>query len=74
MHMVATVPEMVSKRLEYSWRLFFFYNFYNRRWQRPRGLRYELSSLARTLGSWVRIPLKAQMSVYVYFVFVLFFV
>jgi hypothetical protein len=27
----------------------------------PRGLRHELSSLARTLGSWVRIPLKAWM-------------
>jgi hypothetical protein len=27
-----------------------------------RGLRHELSSLARTLGSWVRIPLKAWMS------------
>jgi hypothetical protein len=31
--------------------------------QWPRGLRYELSSLARTLGSWFRIPLKAWMSV-----------
>jgi hypothetical protein len=30
-----------------------------------------LSSLAWTLGSWVRIPLKAWMSVYVYSVFVL---
>jgi hypothetical protein len=27
---------------------------------RPRGLRHELSSLARTLGSWVRIPLKGM--------------
>jgi hypothetical protein len=25
----------------------------------PRGLRRELSSLARTLGSWIRFPLKA---------------
>jgi hypothetical protein len=40
--------------------------------QWPRGLRHELSSLARTLGSWVRIPLKAWMSMYVYSVFVLF--
>jgi hypothetical protein len=31
--------------------------------QWPRGLRHELSSLARKLGSWVRIPLKAWMSV-----------
>jgi hypothetical protein len=28
----------------------------------PRGLRQELSSLAKTLGSWVRIPFKAWMS------------
>jgi hypothetical protein len=34
-----------------------------RRSQWQRGLRHELSSLARTLGSWVRIPLKAWMSV-----------
>jgi hypothetical protein len=31
--------------------------------QWPRGLRHELSSLARKLGSWVRIPHKAWMSV-----------
>jgi hypothetical protein len=31
--------------------------------QWPRGLRHELSSLARTLRSWVRIPFKAWMSV-----------
>jgi hypothetical protein len=31
--------------------------------QWPRDLRHELSSLARTLGSWVRIPLKSWMSV-----------
>jgi hypothetical protein len=36
------------------------------RW--PRGLRYELSSLARTLGSWVRIPLEAWLSVFSAFV------
>jgi hypothetical protein len=29
----------------------------------PRGLRHELSLLARTLGSWVRIPLKTWMFV-----------
>jgi hypothetical protein len=34
-----------------------------RRLQWPRGLWHELSSLPRTLGSWVRIPLKAWMSV-----------
>jgi hypothetical protein len=27
---------------------------------RPRGVRHELSSLARTLRSWVRIPLKGM--------------
>jgi hypothetical protein len=31
--------------------------------QWPRGLRNKLSSLARTLGSWIRIPLKAWMFV-----------
>jgi hypothetical protein len=31
-----------------------------------RGLRHELSSLARRLGSWVRIPHKSWMSVFVY--------
>jgi hypothetical protein len=40
--------------------------------QWPRGLRHELSSLARKLGSWVRIPLKAWMPVCAYSVFVLF--
>jgi hypothetical protein len=39
--------------------------------QRPRGLRHELSSPAQTLGSWVRIPLEAWMSVCVYSAFVL---
>jgi hypothetical protein len=43
-----------------------------RRSQWPRGLRREPSSPARTLGSWVWIPLKAWMSVYVYSVSVLF--
>jgi hypothetical protein len=39
--------------------------------QWPLGLRHEPSSSALTLGSWVRIPLGAWMSVWVYFVFVL---
>jgi hypothetical protein len=38
--------------------------------QRPGGLRHGLSSLARTLGSWVRIPLKSWMSLCFYYVFV----
>jgi hypothetical protein len=37
-------------------------NNYGCRSEWPRGLRYELSSPVRTLGSWVRIPLKACMS------------
>jgi hypothetical protein len=40
--------------------------------QWPRGLRHELFSLVRTLGSWVRILLKAWMSVCVHYLFVLF--
>jgi hypothetical protein len=40
--------------------------------QWPRGIRHELSTLAQTLGSWVRMPFKASMSVCVYSVFVLF--
>jgi hypothetical protein len=35
---------------------------------RPRSLRHELSSLARTLGSWIRIPLKAWMSIFCAFI------
>jgi hypothetical protein len=34
--------------------------------QWPSGLRHELSSLPPTLASWIRIPLKAWMSVSVY--------
>jgi hypothetical protein len=45
-----------------------WYTFLTLFW--PRGLRHELSSLARTLGSWVRISLEAWMSVCVYSVFV----
>jgi hypothetical protein len=33
--------------------------------QWPRGLRHEISSLARTLGSWVRIPLETWMSAFI---------
>jgi hypothetical protein len=36
---------------------------YNYPSQWPRGLKHELSSLTRKLGSWVRIPLKTWMSV-----------
>jgi hypothetical protein len=35
----------------------------NSRSQWPRGLRHEPSSFSRTLGSWIRIPLKEWMSV-----------
>jgi hypothetical protein len=37
----------------------------------PRGLRHGISSLARAVGSWARIPLEAWMFVCVYSVFVL---
>jgi hypothetical protein len=40
--------------------------------QQSRGLRHELSSLAWMLGSWVRIPLKVWMSVWVHSLFMLF--
>jgi hypothetical protein len=33
--------------------------------QWPRSLRHEVYSLARTLGSWVRIPLEAWMPVFI---------
>jgi hypothetical protein len=36
----------------------------------PRGLKHERFSLARTLGSWVRIPLKAWTSACVYSIYV----
>jgi hypothetical protein len=36
--------------------------------QWPRGLKHELSSLALTLGSWVRIHIKAGMSAYCAFI------
>jgi hypothetical protein len=39
---------------------------FRRRPQWPRGLRHELSSTAQTLGSCVRIPLGACMSVCIY--------
>jgi hypothetical protein len=46
----------------YSWHIKRKQHFICRsRW--PRGLRHELSSLARTLRSWVLIPLKIWMSV-----------
>jgi hypothetical protein len=41
--------------------------------QWPRGLRHELSSPSRTLGSWVGIPPKAWVSMCVYSVFVLLY-
>jgi hypothetical protein len=40
---------------------FALFIYIQRRSYWPPGLRHELSSLARTLGSWVRTPLKAWM-------------
>jgi hypothetical protein len=45
------------------------YNLYQSQW--PLHLRYEMFSPARKLGSWVRIPLEAWMSVRVSAVFML---
>jgi hypothetical protein len=42
------------------------------RWQWPRGLTHEPSPSTWTLGSWVRNPLEAGMSVCVYSMFMLF--
>jgi hypothetical protein len=57
-----------------EWLIFMYLNcsFFNGWSQRPLGLRHELSSLPRTLGSWIRIPLKEWVSVCVYSVFVFF--
>jgi hypothetical protein len=54
------------------WTYIFHRYIFQRRSQWPRGLRHEPSTPARTLGSWVRIPLKAWMSVCFYSVFMLF--
>jgi hypothetical protein len=53
--------------------LYYLYssNIIRSRSQWPRGLRHEMSSPAQTPGSWVRIPLDAQMSVSVYSIFVM---
>jgi hypothetical protein len=63
---------------QYLWNIFFFYRFcrlciinernkYFSRSRWPCGLTNELSSLAQTLGSWVRISFKARLSVYAFF-------
>jgi hypothetical protein len=46
-----------------QWERFSDCSLFANRSQWQRGLRYELSSLARTLEPWVRIPLEAWMSV-----------
>jgi hypothetical protein len=56
----------------FSFGLFFDPEDESGRSQWPRSLRHELLSFAPTLGLWVRIPLKAWMSVCVYSVFVFF--
>jgi hypothetical protein len=61
----------LSDSIEYSYIILVMWE-QARRSEWPHVLRHELSSLARTLGSWVRIQLKAWMSVCVYSVFVLF--
>jgi hypothetical protein len=51
---------------------FYYCKYGLSRSQWPRCLRHEPSSPDRTLGSWVRIPLNAWMSVCIYFIFMLF--
>jgi hypothetical protein len=51
--------------------IFFHIKQCTSRSQRPHDLRHEPSSPARTVGSWIRIPLNAWMSLCVYSVFVL---
>jgi hypothetical protein len=48
-----------------SGQLFPFTTLYARRLQWPRGLGHGMSSPARTLGSWVRIPHKSWLSVFI---------
>jgi hypothetical protein len=49
----------------YHWRQDYFgvLILLQRRSQWPSGLRHKLSVLSRTLGSWVQIPLEAQLFV-----------
>jgi hypothetical protein len=64
-----TPPNVFTKNVEQCMLPDFINNKCRSQWL--RGLGQELPSLARTLGSWVRIPLKTCMSVYDYSVFVL---
>jgi hypothetical protein len=52
-----SVDQLLSAELRY----YITHNSVASQW--PRGLRHELPSPAQTLGSWVRILLKARMSV-----------
>jgi hypothetical protein len=69
-------PELTKCNFLFVWNFFLtktliYFKYTKRcRSQWPRVLRHELSSLARTLGPWVRIPLDAWMSVCIYFMFV----
>jgi hypothetical protein len=60
-----------TEKITYWFQDFIIINYWSHRSQWMRGLRHELSLLSRTLGSWVRITLKAWMSVCVYSMFVL---
>jgi hypothetical protein len=64
-HCWKTLPNILSSDLYRS-------GLVHRRSQWPRGLRHEPSPPARTLGSWIQIPLEAWMFVCVYSMFVLF--
>jgi hypothetical protein len=67
-----TSPYTASHGIHFygSWTLkviFLSYNSVLSRSQWPHGLRHEPSSPAQTLGSWVRIPLEAYISVFTLF-------
>jgi hypothetical protein len=71
---VKTYKDFIFKSEDWSrascWN-FITVNCKSRRSQWPRGLRHWLSSPARTLGPWIRIPFEAWMSVCIYSVFML---
>jgi hypothetical protein len=65
------VPFSLESRASGAWKPSNKVTFLPSRSQWPRSVRHEMSPPAQTLGSWVRIPLEAWMSVCVYSVFVL---
>jgi hypothetical protein len=59
-------PDLLWNGVVYNYQHWYSYIMLNRNYGRsqwPRGLRHELHLPALTLGSWVRIPLEAWMTV-----------